>query len=72
MKVRQQIDEGVVMGLDDKIANAAEDAKGKAKEHVGHATGDSSTEAEGKLDQAKAGVKSAVEKVKDAVKDATN
>lgn len=60
------------MGLDDKISNTAQDAKGKAKEHVGRATGDSSLEAEGELDQAKAGAKSAAEKVKDAVKDATN
>jgi len=57
------------MGLGDKISNSAEDAKGKAKEGFGKATGDSSTEAEGKMDQLKAGVKDAGEKVKDTVKD---
>jgi uncharacterized protein YjbJ (UPF0337 family) len=59
------------MGLGDKISNSAEDAKGKAKESFGKATGDSSTEAEaeGKMDQLKAGVKDAGEKVKDTVKD---
>lgn len=56
------------MGLDDKIENAAENAGGKAKESVGKATGDESLEAEGKGDQAKADLKNAGEKVKDAFK----
>ena len=57
------------MGLDDKIDNAAEDAKGKMKETTGKATDDESMEAEGKGEQATADLKDAGEKVKDAFKD---
>ena len=53
---------GTVMGLEDKISNAAEDAKGKVKEATGKATGDDSLSAEGKGDQASADVKQAVKK----------
>jgi uncharacterized protein YjbJ (UPF0337 family) len=56
------------MGLDDKIDNAAQDAKGKAKEAAGKATDDERMEAEGKGDQISADVKGAGEKVKDAFK----
>jgi uncharacterized protein YjbJ (UPF0337 family) len=56
------------MGLDDKIDNAAEDAKGKAKEAAGKATDDHSLEAEGKGDQVSSDLKGAGEKVKDAFK----
>lgn len=56
------------MGLDDKIKNAAEDAKGKVKEATGKATDDESLEAEGKGDQAKSDLKSAGENIKDAFK----
>lgn len=56
------------MGLDDKISNAAEDAKGKIKEGTGKASGDESLEAEGKGDQAKSDLKGAGEKIKDAFK----
>jgi uncharacterized protein YjbJ (UPF0337 family) len=56
------------MGLDDKIDNAAEDAKGKAKEAAGKATDDHSLEAEGKGDQVSSDIKGAGEKVKDAFK----
>jgi uncharacterized protein YjbJ (UPF0337 family) len=52
----------------DKAKNAAEDAKGKVKEGVGKATGDRSTEAEGKGDQVSSDLKNAGEKVKDAFK----
>ncbi|WP_345762105.1 CsbD family protein [Diaminobutyricibacter sp. McL0608] len=55
-------------GLDDKIKNSAENAGGKAKEAAGKATGDESLEAECKGDQAKADLKQAGEKVKDAFK----
>jgi len=58
------------MGIDDRIENTAEDVKGKGKEAVGKATDDEGLEAEGKVDQAKAGMKNAVEDVKDNVKDA--
>lgn len=56
------------MSAVDKMKNAAEDVTGKAKEAVGKATGDHSTEAEGRKDQASADLKGAGEKVKDAVK----
>jgi uncharacterized protein YjbJ (UPF0337 family) len=56
------------MGLGDKISNAAEDAKGKAKEHTGKATDDESLEAEGKGDQTKSDLKNAGENIKDAFK----
>lgn len=52
----------------DKAKNAIEDATGKVKEEIGKVTGDHSTEAEGKTDQAKADLKNAGEKVKDAFK----
>lgn len=56
------------MGLDDKIANAAEKAAGKAKEAAGRASDDDRLEAEGRTDQSKADLKDAGEKVKDAFK----
>jgi uncharacterized protein YjbJ (UPF0337 family) len=56
------------MGADDKIRNTAEQAKGKIKEATGAAKGDEQLEAEGKGDQAKADLKNAGEKVKDAFK----
>lgn len=56
------------MGADDKIDNAAQDAKGKVKEAAGKVTGDRKTEAEGKGDQVGADLKNAGEKVKDAFK----
>jgi uncharacterized protein YjbJ (UPF0337 family) len=57
------------MGLRDKIDNAAEDAKGKAKEAAGKAKDDESLEAEGRADQTKADVRKAGENVKDAFRD---
>jgi uncharacterized protein YjbJ (UPF0337 family) len=56
------------MGTDDKNQNAAETAKGKVKETVGHVTGDEELERQGKNDQRKADLKQAGEKVKDAFK----
>jgi uncharacterized protein YjbJ (UPF0337 family) len=56
------------MGIGDKIDNMSEDAPGKAKEATGKATDDESLEAEGRMDQSKADVKQAGEKVKDAFK----
>ena len=52
----------------DKANNKIEDVAGKAKEALGKATGDKSTENEGRKDQAKADMKDAGEKVKDAFK----
>jgi uncharacterized protein YjbJ (UPF0337 family) len=57
------------MGLGDKIDNAAEDAKGKAKEAAGKAKDDESLEAEGRGDQGKADLKKAGENIKDAFKE---
>jgi uncharacterized protein YjbJ (UPF0337 family) len=57
------------MGLDDKISNAAEEAKGKAKQAAGDATDDEQMQAEGQVDESKANLKQAGEKVKDAFKD---
>ncbi|MEW9872036.1 CsbD family protein [Arthrobacter sp. HS15c] len=56
------------MGLDDKIENTAEKLGGKAKEAAGKATDDERLEAEGRMDQSKADLKQAGEKVKDAFK----
>jgi uncharacterized protein YjbJ (UPF0337 family) len=55
-----------VMGLDDKIKNAAQDLTGKGKEAVGDMTDNERLEAEGERDQAEANLKKAGENVKDA------
>ncbi len=52
----------------DKAKHAIEDVEGKAKEALGKITGHKDTETEGKTDQAKADLKNAGEKVKDAFK----
>ena len=56
------------MGAEDKASNKIDDLGGKAKEGLGKLTGDKSTENEGKVDQAKASLKDAGEKIKDAFK----
>ena len=56
------------MSATDKIKNTVDDVAGKAKEALGHLTGDKSTENEGRTDQAKSDLKDAGEKVKDAFK----
>jgi len=56
------------MGADDKLQNMADEKVGEAKEAMGKATDDESLESEGKLDQTKADLKQAGEKVKDAFK----
>jgi uncharacterized protein YjbJ (UPF0337 family) len=56
------------MSATDKLKNAVQDVEGKAKEAAGRATGDRSTENEGRGDQAKADLKNAGENVKDAFK----
>jgi uncharacterized protein YjbJ (UPF0337 family) len=53
----------------DRIKGAAEQAKGKAKEWTGKATGDKKTEVEGKADQVKGKVQNAVGGAKDAMRD---
>lgn len=54
------------MGLGDKMENAAQEAKGKGKEHLGDATDNEQMEAEGRGEQVEANVKQAGEKAKDA------
>lgn len=56
------------MGIDDKVKNAAQEAKGKVKEGVGNMTDDPEMRAEGQADQAGANLKQAGENVKDAFK----
>lgn len=56
------------MGADDKIKNTAEELGGKAKEAYGKATGNDQKVAEGKGQQAEAGVKKVAEDVKDLFK----
>lgn len=50
----------------DKAKDKAERIKGKSKEAAGKAVGNERLESEGKVDQAKSGLKQAGEKVKDA------
>jgi len=56
------------MATTDKAKNTAQGAKGKVKEAAGKATGNDKLEAKGKVDQTKADLKQAGEKVKDAFK----
>ncbi|AGZ51171.1 CsbD family protein [Mycobacterium kansasii] len=54
------------MSAEDKLKNKIEDLGGRAKEAIGKATGNKDTREEGRVDQAKASLKDAGEKVKDA------
>jgi uncharacterized protein YjbJ (UPF0337 family) len=54
------------MSAIDKAKNKVDDVAGQVKEKVGRASGDHQKENEGKADQAKANLKDAGEKVKDA------
>lgn len=59
------------MGIEDfgdKAKHAAEEAIGNAKEGAGKATNDVSLKNEGRADQAKANLKQAGDKIKDAFK----
>ena len=49
-----------------KTRNATQKAKGQLKETAGRVTGDERLEAEGRADKAKANLKQAGEKIKDA------
>ncbi len=55
------------MGIGDDIKNKAEELVGKGKEAVGKATDNDKLVAEGKADQAKAGVKQVGQDVKDTL-----
>jgi uncharacterized protein YjbJ (UPF0337 family) len=54
------------VGNQDKLENIADEKVGEAKEAVGRASDDDDLESEGKVDQTKANLKQAGEKVKDA------
>jgi uncharacterized protein YjbJ (UPF0337 family) len=56
----------------DRIAGAANQAKGSIKKGVGEMTGDQKLQAEGMADKAKGKVQSAVGGAKDAVRDAVD
>jgi uncharacterized protein YjbJ (UPF0337 family) len=55
----------------DRVAGAAQKAKGAMKEAAGKATGDAKLKAEGKADKAAGTVRNAVGGMKDSVRDAT-
>jgi uncharacterized protein YjbJ (UPF0337 family) len=57
------------VGFEDKAKNKIDEIGGKAKQAIGKATGDESTENEGKSEQVKANLKDAAEKVKDAFRE---
>ena len=54
----------------DRISGTANKAKGAVKDAVGAATGDTKTQAEGKVDKAKGSAQSAMGGAKDAARDA--
>jgi uncharacterized protein YjbJ (UPF0337 family) len=55
------------MGDLDKTKNKLEQVEGRSKQVAGAATGDTSTEREGRIEEAKGDLKQAGEKVKDAL-----
>lgn len=57
------------MTMGDKIKHAGEEAVGKVKETTGKLTNNEELEARGQAEQAKADVKQAGDKTKDAAKD---
>ncbi|MFI5611112.1 CsbD family protein [Amycolatopsis sp. NPDC051903] len=58
--------------MNDKAENKAEELKGRAKEAVGNATDNEQWQAEGKAEQGKSNLKQAADKVKDAIKGASD
>jgi uncharacterized protein YjbJ (UPF0337 family) len=56
----------------DRIAGAANKAKGAVKQGAGEATGDAKLEAEGRADKAKGTVQNAVGGAKDKVREAAD
>ena len=63
-----RVAEEVLMGIDEKADNKADELKGKGKKTVGDATDDRDLEAEGRAQEAKGNLKQAGEKVKDTFK----
>jgi uncharacterized protein YjbJ (UPF0337 family) len=68
LAIEQGFAEEVLMGIDDKADNKAEELKGKGKATIGNATDDKDLEAKGRAEQAKGSLKQAGEKVKDTFK----
>ncbi|QRP47667.1 CsbD family protein [Amycolatopsis sp. FDAARGOS 1241] len=58
--------------MNDKAENKAEELKGRAKEAAGNATDNEQWQAEGKAEQGKSNLKQAADKVKDAIKGASD
>ena len=56
----------------DRLAGAAEQAKGSLKEAIGKVTGDAKTQAEGAAEKAAGKVQNTAGKAKDAVRDAAD
>ena len=56
----------------DRVEGSAKNIGGKIKEGFGKLTGDSKTEAEGKMDQTEGKVQNTVGGIKDTVRDALN
>ena len=54
------------MSFADKVSNKAQELQGRIKRNAGEVTGDPELRAEGRADEAKAHLKQAGEKVKDA------
>ena len=54
----------------DRVEGSAKNIGGKIKEGFGKLTGDSKTEAEGKMDQAEGKIQNTVGGIKDSVRDA--
>jgi uncharacterized protein YjbJ (UPF0337 family) len=54
------------MGIDDKLKNMADEAKGKMKEKTGDATDNEDQQVEGSIERREAQLKQAGEKAKDA------
>jgi uncharacterized protein YjbJ (UPF0337 family) len=68
LSARAIADRRLHMGAEDKVGNKIDETVGKAKEKAGDATNDPDLTREGEADQAKANLKQAAEKVKDAIK----
>ena len=53
---------------DDRVEGSAKNIKGKIKEGIGKLTGDSKTEAEGKMDKAEGKIQNTVGGIKDSLR----
>ena len=53
---------------DDRVEGSAKNIKGKIKEGIGKLTGDSKTEAEGKMDKAEGKIQNTIGGIKDSLR----